>query len=334
MDSSPNPADRNGFSTRARIPTQRSVPPGRSCPYIKYYRDNRAFQTPTQSYVQRDQDNPTCRTSTHSYIHYYRDNAVFETPALFSSPAKQMAPPRSSPTPYGVLIPQPTPASSNSQQPNYAAWPPIQILHTFNLVHSIPAMPANHHMVRELQQEPIHPQILLEHRLRVTALEGWWQKQRILQTEEGNRKAAEHQEEQKKMEREERQKRIQRWAELEKGINRSVGHSAVTAGQTAEQSPVVAPGQPPILGLRSVAPPNTENEAVDGGVEDDQAEDGDGDDSAERSPDTAVGPRPLLGRVPVTPQCVRCETDDGLFDAGPWEEIGRQWARVRPWELY
>ncbi|KAL8769154.1 MAG: hypothetical protein Q9209_004788 [Squamulea sp. 1 TL-2023] len=328
MDSSPTPANQNELSTRAETPTQLSMPPGRSYPYIKYYQDNRAFQTPTRSYKQHDQDNRTYRTSTHSYIQYYRDNQIFETPTSFSSPPTQMAPPVSSYAPYGVLIPQITPPRANTQQPNYATWSPIQILHTFNLVHSIPAMPATHHIVRELQQDPIHPQIQLEHELRVIALEGWWRKQRVLKREEENRKAAEQREEQEKMGCEERQKRVQVWAELRKGVGGGVGHSLVTVGETAGRSPVVATGQPPILGQRSVAPHNAEHEAVRDGDREKQAADG------EVASDTAAGPRSLLGRVPVTPQSVRWEADDGLFDAGPWEEIGRQWARVRPWELY
>ena len=49
-----------------------------------------------------------------------------------------------------------------------------------------------------------------------------------------------------------------------------------------------------------------------------------------------VSPDVLLTDVPATMAAGWEATMDGgeEFDPGPWEEIGRQWARIRPWELH
>ena len=47
--------------------------------------------------------------------------------------------------------------------------------------------------------------------------------------------------------------------------------------------------------------------------------------------------RPLLGQVPPRSTAVANAGNEAMgdaeFEAGPWEEIGRQWARLKPWEL-
>lgn len=45
-----------------------------------------------------------------------------------------------------------------------------------------------------------------------------------------------------------------------------------------------------------------------------------------------VSPDVLLTDVPAT--MAGWEAGGEEFDPGPWEEIGRQWARIRPWELH
>ncbi|KAL8658271.1 MAG: hypothetical protein Q9226_001118 [Calogaya cf. arnoldii] len=83
-----------------------------------------------------------------------------------------------SPFKFQPPIPQPSilPNPRTMQQPNYSTWHPIEILHTFNLLHSIPAMPASHHMVLELHQQPLEPQVQLEHELRIINIEAWWRR--------------------------------------------------------------------------------------------------------------------------------------------------------------
>ncbi len=47
--------------------------------------------------------------------------------------------------------------------------------------------------------------------------------------------------------------------------------------------------------------------------------------------------RPFLGQVPPRSTAVANAGNEAVgdaeFEAGPWEEIGRQWARLKPWEL-
>ena len=42
----------------------------------------------------------------------------------------------------------------------------------------------------------------------------------------------------------------------------------------------------------------------------------------------------LLTDVPATMAGWEADGGGEEFDPGPWEEIGRQWARIRPWELH
>ncbi|KAI4227336.1 MAG: hypothetical protein L6R36_002479 [Xanthoria steineri] len=42
----------------------------------------------------------------------------------------------------------------------------------------------------------------------------------------------------------------------------------------------------------------------------------------------------MLNDVPATMAGWEAEAGGEDFDPGPWEEIGRQWARIRPWELH
>ncbi|KAI4121251.1 MAG: hypothetical protein LQ338_006469 [Usnochroma carphineum] len=94
-------------------------------------------------------------------------------PSLSSpKPQAYAPPPTTSTSPISLPPQQPT-------QPNYSTWHPIAVLHTFNLINSIPAMGPTHPMVLELQTHPfLPPQIKFENELRVHALEAWWDRKR------------------------------------------------------------------------------------------------------------------------------------------------------------
>ncbi|KAL9025668.1 MAG: hypothetical protein Q9196_005545 [Gyalolechia fulgens] len=77
--------------------------------------------------------------------------------------------------PHAVHSPPNPPPYDRPIPPSYKTWHPIPVLHTFNLIHSIPAMPSAHAMVQELRQTPLPTQINLEHDLRIAALEWWWE---------------------------------------------------------------------------------------------------------------------------------------------------------------
>ena len=62
-----------------------------------------------------------------------------------------------------------------STRPPYSTWHPVAVLHEFNLVHCIPAMPSSHSMVIDLHQSPLPPQLSLENDLRIAALNSWWE---------------------------------------------------------------------------------------------------------------------------------------------------------------
>ncbi|KAI4289795.1 MAG: hypothetical protein L6R35_000943 [Caloplaca aegaea] len=80
---------------------------------------------------------------------------------------------RGTPSPFS-----PPDAAPAGETPNYANWRPIPLLHAFNEVFGIPAMPPGHPMVQELlgAPSPLPPNLKMGHELRVLALEGWWDK--------------------------------------------------------------------------------------------------------------------------------------------------------------
>ncbi|KAL9017776.1 MAG: hypothetical protein Q9185_004933 [Variospora sp. 1 TL-2023] len=87
----------------------------------------------------------------------------------------------------GTPSPFVPPDAARQETPGYANWYPIPLLHAFNEVFGIPAMPPGHPMVQELlaAPSPLPPALKLGHELRIIALEGWWDKTEEMLKEPG-----------------------------------------------------------------------------------------------------------------------------------------------------
>ncbi|KAI4285086.1 MAG: hypothetical protein L6R38_000927 [Xanthoria sp. 2 TBL-2021] len=218
-------------------------------------------------------------------------------------------------------------------------------------------MPESHPMVLELCHQPLDPQLQLEHELRIIAIEGWYKQrgktQPLVSREEEEKNETSNEkddgfERQWNMDRQQRQQeeleeaehedwKSARWAELRRGLVTGGGSGHVVGGKVVKPSSV--PGPRPLLGQGSVKDGPAGYGAMGGGGllgslngGDEQAVREEGMGWGEGA---SAGSRPLLGQVPaMATQGAGHEADGEVFDAGPWEEIGRQWARIRPWELH
>ncbi|KAL9000994.1 MAG: hypothetical protein Q9169_000478 [Polycauliona sp. 2 TL-2023] len=263
--------------------------------------------------------------------------------------------------------PLPSISYTDTQQPNYKIAHPIKILHTFNLIYSIPAMTATHPMILELHQLPLDPQVQLEHELRVIAIEGWHERRQRGQLRKGElgfnpKNAGEDKESQNlwnTVQQQQEQERLgeqqlgkQRLGEQRRGQSngtplRQGEHGHVAGGKIVKPNFDRNTGSPrPLLGQSSPVHQagSVAHQRPDAGVftglqgtftgVNDQGVEGE-----VVAPDSfpANHPRPLLGQVPAATALppAGCQVvEDVGFDAAPWEEIGRQWARIRPWELH
>ncbi|KAL8892665.1 MAG: hypothetical protein Q9215_000414 [Flavoplaca cf. flavocitrina] len=243
----------------------------------------------------------------------------------------------------------------------------VRILHTFNRLFSIPAMPETHPMVLELRQQPLNPQLQLEHDLRVIAIQERTKRRDYplplanqdkeenaqSSSEEGGferqwniLKQGRDQEKSEEKEHEKRKGSLARRALF--------NHVHTWNGSVVKPSRVVSTGGPrpwwgPLPGRKAgsvdyeamgdemlqqanlshilaTPPPLQEN-----GTQGVSAE------AMDRVEGISPASRPLLGQVPPRSTAVANadneEMGDAEFEAGPWEEIGRQWARLKPWEL-
>ncbi|KAI4259238.1 MAG: hypothetical protein L6R42_004671 [Xanthoria sp. 1 TBL-2021] len=256
-------------------------------------------------------------------------------------------------TPPPSVLPIPI---NSSQQLKPQISHPIQILHTFNILHSIPTMPETHPMVLELRHQPLDPQLQLEHELRIIAIEGWHKQPGSLQSllsrveEEAKEKEASNerderfekewntnrqQRQQEELEEAEHDNRKSaRWREVRRWLMTSGGSGHVARGKVVKPSA----GPRPLLGQGPVKDGAAGYGAMGGGGLPGGLNGGDehvvGMEGLDWGEGASAGSRSLLDPVPaMTAQGAGHEVDGEVVDAGPWEEIGRQWARIRPWEL-
>ncbi|KAL8890460.1 MAG: hypothetical protein Q9192_005867 [Flavoplaca navasiana] len=290
----------------------------------------------------------------------------------------------------------------------------VRILHTFNGLFSIPAMSETHPMVLELRQQPLNPQLQLEHDLRVIAIQertnrhgnpiSLADREKEENTQlpeeeggfEGQWNILKQGRDQEKSEEKEHEKRKGSFAR-----RALFNHVDTWNGSVVKPSRVISTGGPrPWRGLLpgrkagsvdyeamvdemlqqanlNQAYKQGKGEAKEDGEEDDAEEkwrrwaemknnnnnkgvarevmgrfpshilattplqengtQGGSAEAMDRVEGISPASRPLLGQVPPRSTAVANAGNEAMgdveFEAGPWEEIGRQWARLKPWEL-
>ncbi|KAL8729632.1 MAG: hypothetical protein Q9166_004581 [cf. Caloplaca sp. 2 TL-2023] len=313
MTSPINPGSRNNCQMCTDPShTADQCPHNRSHSYIKYYKDNPTFQSPGISYIEYYRDNPTFQpslqnlnppqkagpqsqqTNTEGFPLTHMPNNYFPFPN--PPPTHQV-----NTTSASTLRITPPPAfMSSPQQPNYATWAPQAILTTFNLLFSIPAMVDTHPMMLEMHQRPLDPQVMLEHELRIIALEGWWDRKRKRDKDIEEKRVAEV------------------WMRQEREAGREIG--ARIGGN------LVWGG-----GKKS-----NEEDGEEGEEKETTREKMKRWEELQMSMSRKYGGGEEVkgwGPLPAVQRNAEQEVDDGDFDLNAWEEIGRAWARVKPWEL-
>ncbi|KAL9641291.1 MAG: hypothetical protein Q9204_000140 [Flavoplaca sp. TL-2023a] len=292
---------------------------------------------------------------------------------------------------------------------------PVRTLHTFNRLFSIPAMPETHPMVLELRQQPLYPQLQLEHDLRVIAIQERtkWRNCPLSLANREKDENAQSSSEEGGFERQwnilkqgrDREKSEEKEHEKRKGslARRALfNHVHTWNDSVVKPSRVVGTGGPrpwwgPLPGRKAgsvdyeamydeMLQQANLNQAYNQGkgeVKEDAEEvdteekwrrwaetknnnnnnkgvarelmgrfpshilatpplqengtQGMSAEAMDRGEGISPASRPLLGQVPPRSTAAANAGNEAMgdaeFEAGPWEEIGRQWARLKPWEL-
>ncbi|KAI4279437.1 MAG: hypothetical protein LQ337_000248 [Flavoplaca oasis] len=290
----------------------------------------------------------------------------------------------------------------------------VRILHTFNGLFSIPAMPATHPMVLELRQQPLDPQLQLEHDLRVFAIQERTKRHDypLSLTDREKEENAQSEEEEDgfewqwnilKQDQDQENPEGKEHKKRKGSLARRAlfNHVHTWNGSVVKPSRVVSTGGPgPWWAGRKAGPVDYKamgdemlqqanltqtynqgkGEAKEDGEKDDAEEkwrrwaemknnnnnnndkgvawevmgrfpshmlatpplpengtQGVNAEAIDRIEGISPASRSLLGQVPPSSTAVANAGNEAMgdveFEAGPWEEIGRQWARLKPWEL-
>ncbi|KAI4104667.1 MAG: hypothetical protein LQ339_003745 [Xanthoria mediterranea] len=199
-------------------------------------------------------------------------------------------------------------------------------------------MPATHPTVLELRQHhPVLPHHLqLEHDLRTLAIEGWYARHSHTDGFENAWDLNNDLQAQEELEASLHAERGQWYQSTNAGTG--IGNAHVESGK------VVKPG----LGSSHLPHVHQGQYVVDGcygygawgadillqGTSNNNNNAGGGGESHGYGMRQGVSHDLMLNDVPATMAGWEADGAGEEFDPGPWEEIGRQWAGIRPWELH
>ncbi|KAL8763901.1 MAG: hypothetical protein Q9184_000344 [Pyrenodesmia sp. 2 TL-2023] len=161
--------------------TGRPLPYARPPPYVKPAASS-TMQNPSPT---KHTGRPTTMVSTPQTTqpphHQVNDLSVTDPSTTNPQPPHTTPNPNPSPTTTTTTAPpaltSPPPSTSKVYPPDYTTWHPVPVLHSFNLLLSIPIMPLSHPMMQELLQDPLPPDLKIENDLRILVLDDWWKKQ-------------------------------------------------------------------------------------------------------------------------------------------------------------